>query len=131
MTFSLELRGIQRVSNALRKLAALDKTILDPVGWQWAQGVRKKLKATSYPAKRPGQTYQRTGNLANRWAADKQGVGVWAISNRADYSGFVVGDEQAFMHKGRWWQARPVIEAEIPQLTKDLSDEIERVWESG
>lgn len=130
MTFSLELRGIQRVSNALRKLAALDKTILDPVGWQWAQGVRKKLKGMGAPAKRPGQAYVRTGNLANKWAVDKQGVGVWAITNRTDYGGFVVGDEQVWFHKNRWWQARPVIEAEIPQLTKDLSDEIERVWES-
>lgn len=131
MTFSIEFKGINRVSNALRKLAALDKTILDPVGKRWAQGVTKKLKGKAYPPRRPGQTYVRTGRLANSWAVDALGAGVWSITNRTDYGVFVVGDEQAAVHKGRWWQARPTIQEEIPQLTRDLSDEIERVWERG
>lgn len=131
MSFSVEIKGINRVSNALRKLAALDKTILDPVLSKWAQGLRGKLKGKAYPPKRPGQTYVRTGRLANSWAVDQQGAGTWAITNRTDYGGFVIGDEQAAAHKGRWWQARPAIEEEIPTLTRDLSDEIERVWESG
>ncbi len=131
MSFSVEIKGINRVANALRKLAALDKTILDPVLKRWAQGVRQKLKGTSYPAKRPGQTYVRTGNLANKWAVDQMSTGVWAIANRADYAEYVIGEEQAWFHEGRWWQAKDIIEGEIPQLTEDLSNEIERVWESG
>lgn len=131
MTFSVEFKGINRVSNALRKLAKLDKTILEPVGKRWAEGVRKKLKGKAYPPKRPGQTYVRTGRLANSWAVDAPGAGVWSITNRTDYGAFVVGDEQAAVHKGRWWQARPTIEEEIPTLTRDLSDEIERTWERG
>lgn len=130
MSFSVEIKGINRVSNALRKLAALDKNVIDPVGKRWAEKVRKKLKGTSYPAKRPGQTYVRTGRLTSSWAVDQLGVGAWSITNRTAYGGFVVGDEQAESHQGRWWQARPLIEEEIPELTRDLSDEIERVWES-
>lgn len=128
MTFSYEIRGANRVGNALRKLASLNKNVIDPIGRKWAQGVRGKLKAKPYPAKRPLQTYVRTGNLANKWAVENQGLGKWAIVNRTDYGGFVVGEKQAFMHLGRWWIARDVIQEEIPNLTKDLSQEIERIW---
>lgn len=129
--FSYEVRGINRVRNALRRLAALDRTILQPGLKEWSQLVRKQLKAKPYPSQRPGQTYVRTGNLANRWAAEPIGTSAVTITNTADHAGFVVGDNQAGVHAGRWWQASPVIEEQMPSLTKKLSQEIERVWESG
>lgn len=130
MTFSYEMRGSNRVGNALRKLASLNKNVIDPIGRKWAQGVRGKLKSKPAPAKRPLQTYIRTGELANKWAVENQGLGKWAIVNRKEASPFVIGEKQAWFHAGRWWQAKPTIEEEIPALTKDLSDEIERIWTS-
>lgn len=126
---TFEIRGSNRVANNLRTLAALNKNVIDPVGRKWAKGVRGKLKSKPYPSQRAGQTYVRTGELANRWAVDTTRMGMWSITNTREGAGFVVGDEQASVHLGRWWQARPTIEEEIPQLTKDLSDEIERIWE--
>lgn len=128
---SYRFQGVNRLANALRTLAALNKNVIDPIGRKWAQGVRGKLKGKAAPAKRPLQTYVRTGRLANSWAVEGQGMGKWAIVNRTNYGEFVVGDEQVWFHAGRWWQARPTIEEEIPQLTKDLSKEIERIWTSG
>ena len=131
MTLSFEFRGINRIRNNLRTLAALNRTILQPGLRAWAQAVRKKLKGKPYPPQRPGQTYIRTGNLASRWAAEPIGAGAVAIVNRADYAGWVVGDEQAGVHQGRWWQARPIIEEDIPNLTRQLSEDIEKVWANG
>jgi hypothetical protein len=131
MSFSIEVRGVNRVRNSLRKLIALDKTILEPEFRRWAQGVRKLLKSKPYPAKRAGQTYKRTGRLANSWAVEPKGTGVWSVTNRADYAGWVVGDKQSWFHKDRWWQARPTVEEQIPELTQAITEKIKGTWESG
>lgn len=134
---TFEYRGVNRVANNLRTLAALNKNVIDPVGRKWAGKVRRKLKGKPYPSRRPNQRYVRRGNLANKWEVTSPGLGKWGFTNQATsdkgvaYPGFVVGNDQAAVHKGRWWQALPVIEEEIASLTKDLSQEIERIWERG
>lgn len=128
---TVDIKGINRISNNLRTLAALDKTVLDPEMKDWTQDTNKLLKSKPYPPQRANQKYRRTGELANKWAADKRGTGVWAIVNRKAAAGWVVGDRQAWMHQGRWWQARPTIEGETPKLTKALAAKVEKVWQSG
>lgn len=86
----------------------MDKTVLQPGVRKWLPQVRQALKAKPYPAKRPLQTYIRTGNLANRWAI----VGGITIVNTADYAEPVVGDDQADAFVNRWWTARSVVEDE-------------------
>lgn len=130
-TVEIDIRGINRISNNLRTLAALDKTVLDPEMQAWAQSVRGLLKSKPYPPAPATSKYRRTGRLANSWLAAKHGTGVGGIKNSAPYSGFVVGNNQAFMHQGRWWQARPTIEGETPKLTKALAAKVEKVWQSG
>jgi hypothetical protein len=127
----IEVKGLNRVRNNLRRLIALNREIVEPEMRIWAQAVRKLLKGKPYPSKRSGQTYVRTGELANGWAAEPHGLGVWSIVNRKEYAGWVVGMRQAWMHVQRWWQARPTIEGEVPKLTKALTSKIEGVWESG
>lgn len=134
--FSYEIRGISRLKNALRKLAALDRNILEPETEKWAGQTVKTLRATPYPAKRPGQTYVRKGRLTGSWKAERQGIGKWAIVNLArgkgqGYAAYVVGENQAFMHLGRWWKARDIIEKRIPVLTNSLAKKIEDTWTSG
>jgi hypothetical protein len=130
-TVEIDIKGINRISNALRTLAALNKSVLDPEMRAWAQSVRNLLKSKPYPAAPANSTYRRTGRLANSWLAAKHGTGVWGIRNSAPYSGFVVGDRQSWQHVGRWWMARPTIEGEIPKLTKALSDKVEKIWSNG
>jgi hypothetical protein len=138
-SFSLELRGYNRVANNLRRLASdMDKE-LDPVVGTWTRWTRSRLKGRAYPPKPPRSTYVRTGQLANRWRVEKQGPSRHAIMNDAKgprgqlYATHVVGDgmgeNQAWMHRGRWWIARDVIEEEIPALRNALSTAIKNVWE--
>jgi hypothetical protein len=129
-TFTYTFTGHQRVENRLRKGAASMPKTIDQVMQPWTQGVRGKLRATAYPPRRPGQKYVRTGRLANSWSAQRAGPGKWTISNKAkgkrgqNYAVFVIGDKsgggQAWMHKGRWWRARDVIEKEVPALRQQL-----------
>lgn len=138
-SLSGELRGYQRVSNKLRRLATdLDRE-LDPVVYRWGQQTRAKLKARPYPPPRPRQRYRRTGRLANSWAAERVGPSRVRILNRAQaprgrgpYPTYVVGDfrrqGQAWMHRGRWWLARDVIEEEVPALRRAVVSDIKRIW---
>lgn len=121
---SMEVRGTNRVRNKLRTAAAKLPDRTEKVVGAWARQTRAFLKSTPYPAKRPGQSYVRTGTLANSWRARRVKDGVWNIENSAEYSGFVVGENQAWMHEGRWWKARDKMQERIPLLTKQLTDEL-------
>lgn len=133
---TMKFRGTNRVRNSLRRLASLNTEVIEPVMGKWAQDVRRKLKSTPYPPKRSGQTYRRTGQLANRWQVEKKSPSIFEIVNRARrkgrfYVGFVVGEEQAWMHKNRknrWWKAGDVVRSETPTLVKKLTQKIEDIW---
>lgn len=125
---SFELRGTNRVRNQLRTLAAADPDITEPVIAKHAKSERRRLKSTPYPAKLPGQKYIRTGNLANRFRAERQKAGVWRVTNSASYAVWVIkrGMQNRQYHRGRWWTMEDVLEDGMPDLTRDLSRELER-----
>ena len=132
--FSQEIRGYNRVRNALRKLASQNPSLVQQVGEKRIKEIRTLLRRQKYPAQRPNQKYRRSGELSRRWASQNQQTGRWAITNQAShkgrlYAGYVVGDDQAWMHRGRWWKARDVIEAQMKEFVRALSREIEKIWE--
>lgn len=127
---NIEIKGFNRVQNKMRKFAATMPRNVQQVIHKWGQKTRAKLKGWPYPPRRPRQKYVRTGNLANSWKAVDTRHGV-SIDNTATYARYVVGDNQAWMHKGRWWQARPLIEDSIPALTLELTKEIEKSYEQA
>jgi hypothetical protein len=125
---SIKVTGSARVANKFRAMAGKSKNT-DPVTKAWAEKTRLKLRAKKYPPKRPGQKYKRTGRLGTSWKKRKAGKNTWAIINDASFKGrtyarYVVGDSkgnrQAWMHSGRWWVARDVIEENIPELRTEL-----------
>ena len=124
MQVDYQLRGVNRVRNQLRRLAANSPRIVDNELGKWARMVRGILKATRYPPPPPRSKYIRTGRLANSWSAGRERMGVWSIRNSASYSGYVVGDAkgngQAYMHKGRWWIGRNIIEDHVPELRRSI-----------
>lgn len=133
MSLKFEFKGYNRVGNKLRKLASLNSQIVDPEMKAWAQDTRATLKGTKYPPKRPLQTYIRTGRLANSWKVTKTKPGVFNIENQASFKGrayakYVVGDDQAWMHKGRWWKARDIIAQETSKLVSRLTKAIRQIW---
>lgn len=139
LRFELTVRGQSAVANELRTAAAKAPKATQEATYQWAQRVRAALKARPYPSKRQGQTYVRTGRLASSWAVERQGKGV-VITNRASgrsgpYSRFVVGDGkgagQAWMHRGRWWTGRSVIDQYREELRDDIVAELDRLFPRG
>lgn len=132
---SIEVRGVNRVRNSLRRLAADTPELIDSDIRDWSQDTRKALKGTKYPAKRPGQTYVRTGRLANSFAVNREGKASYAIQNRASYAVYVIGDargqNQAWMHEGRWWTMREEIEKRTPELVKKLTRTLMRLFDGN
>lgn len=59
-----------------------------------------------YPPERSGQRYERTGDLGRGWRPDDGafvgGAFVVSISNAVEYAPWVQGEQQAWMHVGRW-----------------------------
>lgn len=151
---TITVRGMNRVDNSLRKLASQMPQIVDKVMQPWAQSARAALKSTPYPAPntrkmrwvsekqrryvmaaiRDGRIkvpYRRTGNLANRWSAQRLKPGSWEIKNSARYAVYVVGKNQYWMHAGRWWIASDEVSKLTGKLVDELTKELKRVWEAG
>lgn len=134
--FTIDVQGYNRIENKLRRMAAQLPGISQRVIYKWAQGTRGVLKSTPYPPKRPNQRYKRTGTLANSWRAVRLPDGA-TITNTAKqrgrgYARYVIGDTkgdgQAWMHAGRWWKARSIIDEAIPEMRAELAKEILKEW---
>ena len=145
---SYDVKGYNRVRNALRKLASEYKKELDSTIGDWTKKQRAGLKSHGYPAQsnapQPFKTerqrrwffwalkngiinvpYKRTGIMASSWRATKRGDSDWVIENSAAYTALVVGrGTQAQYHKNHWWVAQDIIEEETPDLTRKLTEEI-------
>lgn len=127
--FKLKVEGFNRVRNALRGTAVkLPKTTENAI-YPWAQRTRATLRSTKYPPKRPKQRYVRTGRLGRSWSATRIRGGA-TIKNSATYASYVVGnmrgDGQAWMHVGRWWKARPIIDEAAKELPPLIADAIQK-----
>lgn len=94
------------------------------------EGMRRVARRLAkYPAKRPGQRYERTGGLGREWMGARitiQGMNA-RMSNQKRYARYVQAEgSQAWMHKGRWTTDREALNAETPQITRDIDAAIER-----
>src|SRR5688500_13208236 len=115
--FSWGFRGVDRIRNSLRTMAARTPHVVDGAMSEWAKETRGELKSTPYPPapipKKGRKPYRRTGRLANSWFAQRIRMSEWVIGNRAkarrrSYASYVIGDKQgkqAKVHQGRWWKA--------------------------
>ena len=137
-SISMELRNYNRVRNSLRKLASELSGASDETVRAFAQAQRARLKSTKYPPRRPNQKYVRTGLLANSWKVTKSGPGRYTITNKATgksglYAGYVVGGkgQQAWMHVGRWWVAKDVLEEATPELVAELTKIYQAIWQEA
>jgi len=125
-----EARNFRVVSEELVAIARRNPKTAGAVIRDFLKVERGRLKAEPYPPKRPNQTYVRTGNLATRWAVEKQAATRFTLVNRANYSGYVVGlpDEQAWMHQGRWWSAAKILVRDTPLLVDMISKRYAEVF---
>jgi len=131
----IQIRGYNRVRNELRPLLVSDASFFDPLIERWVKRQRLVLKRTPYPPPPPKSKYVRTGNLANKWAVVQHAEAIYSIVNEAvspagvNYAGYVVGndEEQAWMHVGRWWQAREIIENNMPSLRELIYSTVDKL----
>lgn len=130
---SIKIKGIKRLTAKLEKVGKL----IEPAVEQLAEVVRKKLDSKRYAPKRSNQRYVRTGRLGRSWTrVEKIRKLVYRVRNTAKaprgrfYASFVIGERQAWMHRGRWWAAKRVAFEEPPKPIVTLAAEIRKVLES-
>ncbi|MDQ2995462.1 MAG: hypothetical protein M3R61_00180 [Chloroflexota bacterium] len=80
---------------------------------------------TDYPSARPGQRYTRTNALKRGWqrASPLDQGGSFQLVNATPYAGLVQGDDQDWMHAGRWKKASAI--------ARDHEEEILGLYESA
>ncbi len=128
MTLSFEIKGVNRVRNQLRFLAAMHPDKTDPIIRDHAKRQQRALRARPYPPKPATSTYIRKrffGGIAGSFSAQQKSPGVWIVANSRPYAHHVIGKSQAWMHAGRWWKMKDVMEETMPELVKDLTAMIE------
>lgn len=127
MSQLVEIQHLPEVQAAIEKLRNGIQPALRTVS---GQARRILIDALSdYPAERPGQKYTRTNALQRGWQRATpldQGRGFQLI-NSVPYAGLVQGDNQAWMHVGRWETASQIAhdhEEEIMALYDDAIAEL-------
>jgi len=122
---SIEISSLDDVAAALAQLEDLPAYLNTPfVEWGEATLMNNLWGMKNYAPPPPNSTYQRTGQLGTDWdvhgIADSQVLFV----NWHEAAELVVGENQAWMHEGRWWKAIDRIEE---QAEKAISMLIERL----
>lgn len=118
----IELKGWDRVRNNLRRLASEYRDEMGDIIRDHAVGEAEHLTDKPYPPERPGQEYTRTYELAEAWVARRYSPSDWAVVNESDHAYWTVRPEKPWMHAGRWWTARDVIQERAGRLTKRLTE---------
>lgn len=127
----IDFSGVNRVANWLRVLAVKLPNAVNEEAEEWGQQAVIELKMKPYPPQRAGSSYVRTFQLRQMWKMEKHSAGQFSIVNLARqrgrlYAQYVVGEAQAQIHEGRWWQVRKVIERLFPRLRKRIANRIDR-----
>ena len=120
------LEGHQELVAALKRLEDLPGFFAVPF-WSWTFDVTDQRLAgmSNYPPPPPNSTYHRTGEFAGGWSTHDMGPSKVEFLNTAPHADLVAGEDQAWMHAGRWWRAFDRIEAAVPDLMKYLETALE------
>lgn len=118
VVITLEFERYSQVDRTLGLLASsTGESIADAVVGELVEAEPERLEREPHPPELPGQRYQRTYIVSRSWSQEQTGPGRWVIINSAsqqgrEYAEYVVGDpeDQADIHRGRWWTAREKIE---------------------
>ena len=127
------IRGAEEAAAAIGALSK--KPWKDKELGRWADTEREMLAKTPYPPTLPNQRYVRTYQLKHGYRVQKPRKMVRIINNVAsgksgEYGGYVVGQQQAYMHMGRWYVAFELVEADVPALIDKIGDAGVRIFET-
>ncbi len=95
-----------------------------------AQNARLRAIAQVYPAERPAQRYRRTFTLRDGWQdiAPTRSADGWqaGIENATAYGDYVMGDDQAQIHRDRWRTVDAIAAAEADATADAIADALDR-----
>ncbi len=137
MTLGFEIKGVNRVRNQLRFLAAMHPNDTDPVIRDHAKRQQRVLRATPYPVYQATFTHRRKmffGGIAGSFSAQAVKPGVCKVSNSRPYALGVIGSKsEKFDHASfrAWWSMKDVMEETLPELVKDLTAMLEKNLEGA
>lgn len=117
LKLELVLENDKELAAALERLQDLP-TFFSPAFSAWTIDTTSRRLAGmgNYPPPPAGSTYQRTGEFGSSWSTDEIAPSKVEFLNTALHADLVAGEEQAWMHRGRWWVAIKRIEEDIPLL---------------
>jgi hypothetical protein len=117
------------IAEAIALVIALQRPDLSDV--LASENARLVAIAQVYPPERAGQRYIRTDTLKSNWKpiAPRRAEGGWiaGAENDTDYGEYVMGDEQANVHQGRWRTVDAIAEAEEANVASAIEAEIYRL----
>ena len=125
----IEIQHLPEVAAAIKKLGTGIQPALRTVS---GQSRRLLIDALSqYPEERSGQKYVRTNALKRGWqrASPLDQGGSFQLVNATPYAGLVQGNNQAWMHVGRWQKASDIAhehEEEILALYEGAIEELQK-----
>ena len=107
--------GVKFVRKGLEDLRRETPKVARERMWKAMQWIKRRMAYTqNKPPQRPGQKYVRTFNMMRNYKIGRTDAGNYFFRADAPYSRYVLGDArglgQAWMHKGRWFKMRDVIE---------------------
>lgn len=84
------------------------------------------IDASLYPPEPPGSTYVRTYDLERGWGVEGPTGGGLSLEaaavNSVEHARYVMGEDQAPIHAGRWRTAGKIAEQWTPQTAERLAD---------
>ena len=124
---------IEGLAELVRGLHRFPQTLQGSLRYAIDQGLLvMQGKLSVYPPAIPGSRYERTGQLGGGWAGAEHAfrmAGRWVegrATNNTLWTGYVQGEQQASVHKGRWLTAEQVIEQTQGEIDRLLQEAGER-----
>ena len=117
MKIEFTVENDKELAAALERLSDLPE-FFSPAfsAWTIDTTARRLAGMGNYPPPPSGSTYERTGEFGSSWDTAELRPSEVEFLNLAPYADLVAGEEQAWMHRGRWWVAIKRIEEDIPVL---------------
>lgn len=123
-----KVENSKAVTDALAAIEELT-TYFHPTmrGWAEQTTLNYLWGMKNYPQQRPGSDYQRTGEFGESWSVMDEGPSHFIFESDHAAASLIVGDDQAWMHRGRWWRATERIEDRVDVLIQALEEAL-RKW---
>lgn len=123
----LSVENVKEVAAALAQIEDLPQ-FFSPQMREWAGRTTSTYLwgMKNYASPRAGSDYQRTGRFGGSWGYHEVGPSQVSFENTHEAASLIVGEDQSWMHRGRWWQAAQRIEEHVIELALLLTEALSK-----